>query len=102
MIALPEKAIAPTLASIRPRRLAAAEMCEVGAGVFMRRVFYGTPASIYGKRRQRRKFVVGFGTMRPRSLPVVEWLLTFAAVFTVGALGFGLPSLGAHLTLPLL
>jgi PAS domain S-box-containing protein len=40
--------------------------------------------------------------MSPRSLPIGKWLLTFAAVFSVGALGFGLPSLGAHLTLPLL
>jgi PAS domain S-box-containing protein len=40
--------------------------------------------------------------MGPHSLPAGKWVLTFAAIFTVGALGFELPSLGAHLTLPLL
>jgi PAS domain S-box-containing protein len=40
--------------------------------------------------------------MNPRSLPIGKWLLTFAAVFTVGVIGFRLPSFGAHPTLPLL
>ena len=40
--------------------------------------------------------------MSPRPIPVLKWLATFAAVFTAGAVGFMLPSIGAHPTLPLL
>src|SRR5580692_1472417 len=40
--------------------------------------------------------------MSPQRLPLFKWLATFAAVFTVGALGLKLPSTGAHPTLPLL
>jgi PAS domain S-box-containing protein len=36
---------------------------------------------------------------RPR-VPALKWLLTFAAVFTAEAVGFMLPSAGAHPTLP--
>ena len=35
-------------------------------------------------------------------IPTFRWLATFAAVFTVGAVGFMLPSVGLHPTLPLL
>ena len=40
--------------------------------------------------------------MSPQRLPLFKWLVTFAAVFTVGAVGLKLPSAGAHPTLPLL
>ncbi len=40
--------------------------------------------------------------MNPHSPPVLRWFLTFASVFTAGAVGFMLPSAGAHPTLPLL
>ncbi len=40
--------------------------------------------------------------MGTRPLPVLRWLLTFAAVFVAGAVGFVLPSVGPHPTLPLL
>src|SRR3984957_13454604 len=40
--------------------------------------------------------------MTAQRLPLLKWLVTFAAVFTVGAVGFMLPSVGAHPTLPLL
>jgi PAS domain S-box-containing protein len=40
--------------------------------------------------------------MSPQRLPLSKWLATFAAAFTVGAVGFKLPSAGAHPTLPLL
>jgi hypothetical protein len=33
---------------------------------------------------------------------LLKWLATLAAVFTVDAVGFTLPSVGAHPTLPLL
>jgi len=38
--------------------------------------------------------------MSPRPVPVLKWLLTFAAVFTAEAIGFMLPSAGVHPTLP--
>ena len=40
--------------------------------------------------------------MNSRPVPAYEWLVTFAAIFTAGAVGFMLPSVGAHPTLPLL
>src|SRR3984957_15051167 len=40
--------------------------------------------------------------MGPQSLPMLRWLVTFAAVFTAGAVGSMLPSVGAQPTLPLL
>ena len=40
--------------------------------------------------------------MRVSQWPWLKWLVTFAAVFMVGAVGFMLPSVGAHPTLPLL
>ncbi len=40
--------------------------------------------------------------MNPQSLPLLRWFLTFASMFTAGAVGFMLPSAGAHPTLPLL
>ena len=40
--------------------------------------------------------------MNSQSLPVFRWFLTFASMFTAGAVGFMLPSAGAHPTLPLL
>ena len=40
--------------------------------------------------------------MNLHSLPVLRWFLTFASIFTAGAVGFMLPSAGAHPTLPLL
>ena len=40
--------------------------------------------------------------MNPQSLPVLRWFFTFASMFTAGAVGFMLPSAGAHPTLPLL
>jgi PAS domain S-box-containing protein len=38
--------------------------------------------------------------MNPRSVPALRWLVTFAAVFTAGAVGFILPSVGVHTTVP--
>src|SRR3984957_13124638 len=40
--------------------------------------------------------------MTAQRLPLLKWLVTFAAVFTVGAVGSILPSVGAQPTLPLL
>ena len=40
--------------------------------------------------------------MSPHPVPVLRWLATFIAVFTAGAVGFMLPSVGLHPTLPLL
>jgi PAS domain S-box-containing protein len=40
--------------------------------------------------------------MSPQPLPMLKWLVTFAAVFTAGAVGSMLPSIGAQPTLPLL
>ncbi len=40
--------------------------------------------------------------MSPHRFPILKWLATFAAVFTAAAVGFMLPSIGAHPTLPLL
>jgi PAS domain S-box-containing protein len=40
--------------------------------------------------------------MNPQPLPMLRWLITFAAVFTAGAVGFTLPSIGTQPTLPLL
>ncbi len=40
--------------------------------------------------------------MTSRPLPILQWLATFAAVFTAGLVGFMLPSVGAYPTLPLL
>jgi PAS domain S-box-containing protein len=40
--------------------------------------------------------------MNLHSIPILRWSATFAAVFTVGTMGFMLPSAGAHPTLPLL
>src|ERR1700733_7398349 len=40
--------------------------------------------------------------MNPQPLPMLRWLITFAAVFTAGAVGFMLPSIGTQPTLPLL
>jgi PAS domain S-box-containing protein len=40
--------------------------------------------------------------MSPRPVPILKWLVTFAAMFTAGAVGFMLPSVSAHPTLPLL
>jgi PAS domain S-box-containing protein len=40
--------------------------------------------------------------MSPRRVPVKRWLITFVAIFTAGAVGFTLPSVSAHPTLPLL
>jgi PAS domain S-box-containing protein len=39
--------------------------------------------------------------MRAKPLPVLKWSVTFAAMFSAGAIGLTLPSLGAHPTLPL-
>lgn len=39
--------------------------------------------------------------MGAKPLPVLKWSITFAAMFSVGAVGFMLPSVGAHPTLPL-
>ncbi|HXC11162.1 MAG TPA: PAS domain S-box protein [Steroidobacteraceae bacterium] len=39
--------------------------------------------------------------MRAKPLPVLKWSVTFAAMFSAGAIGFALPSVGAHPTLPL-
>jgi PAS domain S-box-containing protein len=38
--------------------------------------------------------------MNPRPVPAFRWLVTFAAVFTAGAGGFMLPSVGVHTTVP--
>src|SRR5664279_1357920 len=35
-------------------------------------------------------------------IPAKRWLITFAAIFTAGAVGFMLPSVSGHPTLPLL
>jgi PAS domain S-box-containing protein len=40
--------------------------------------------------------------MNPQSLPVLRWVLTFASMFTAGAVGYMLPKAGVHPTLPLL
>jgi PAS domain S-box-containing protein len=40
--------------------------------------------------------------MNSQPIPVLKWLATFAAIFAAGAIGFMLPSIGAHPTLPLL
>lgn len=40
--------------------------------------------------------------MSPQTTPALKWLVTFAAIFTAGAVGFMLPSIGVHPTLPLL
>ena len=40
--------------------------------------------------------------MNPQPLPMLRWLITFSAVFTAGAVGFMLPSIGTQPTLPLL
>jgi PAS domain S-box-containing protein len=40
--------------------------------------------------------------MGPSPAPVLKWSLTFTAIFIAGAVGFMLPSVGAHPTLPLL
>lgn len=40
--------------------------------------------------------------MNSYPLPILKWAATFTAVFTAGAVGFMLPSVGAHPTLPLL
>jgi PAS domain S-box-containing protein len=40
--------------------------------------------------------------MNSDSLPALRWFITFASMFTAGAIGFMLPSVGAHPTLPLL
>ena len=40
--------------------------------------------------------------MSPNRAPAKRWLITFASVFTAGAVGFTLPSVSAHPTLPLL
>jgi PAS domain S-box-containing protein len=40
--------------------------------------------------------------MSQQPLPLFRWLVTFAAVFMAGAVGFMLPSAGLHPTLPLL
>jgi len=40
--------------------------------------------------------------MGSQSLPMLKWLVTFTAVFTAGAVGSMLPSVGAQPTLPLL
>ncbi len=40
--------------------------------------------------------------MNSPPMPVLKWLATFAAIFLAGAIGFMLPSIGAHPTLPLL
>src|ERR1700683_1894996 len=39
--------------------------------------------------------------MRAKPLPVLKWFVTFAAIFSPGAIGFALPRGGAHPTLPL-
>src|SRR5579863_4334229 len=39
--------------------------------------------------------------MRAKPLPLLQWSVTFAAMFSAGAIGFTLPSVGAHPTLPL-
>jgi PAS domain S-box-containing protein len=38
--------------------------------------------------------------MNPRPVPAFRWLVTFAAVFTAGTVGFMLPSIGVHPTVP--
>jgi PAS domain S-box-containing protein len=40
--------------------------------------------------------------MSPQPAPYRRWLFTFVAIFTAGAVGFMLPRVGAHPTLPLL
>jgi PAS domain S-box-containing protein len=40
--------------------------------------------------------------MSGHKAPALKWLITFAAIFTAGAVGFMLPSVSAHPTLPLL
>ncbi len=40
--------------------------------------------------------------MSPNRMPIKRWLIIFAAVFTAGAVGFMLPSVSTHPTLPLL
>ena len=40
--------------------------------------------------------------MNSPPVPAFRWLATFAAVFTAGAVGLMLPSVGTHPTLPLL
>jgi PAS domain S-box-containing protein len=40
--------------------------------------------------------------MNSHPIPILKWLATFAAIFAAGAIGFMLPSIGAHPTLPLL
>jgi PAS domain S-box-containing protein len=40
--------------------------------------------------------------MNPRDVLILKWLVTFAAVFVFGTVGFLLPSIGPHPTVPLL
>jgi PAS domain S-box-containing protein len=40
--------------------------------------------------------------MNPRHVLILKWLVTFAAVFVFGTVGFLLPSIGSHPTVPLL
>jgi PAS domain S-box-containing protein len=51
---------------------------------------------------KHRRIVVGFAAMSAHPASVLKCLATFAGVFTAGAVGFILPSVGAHPTLPLL
>jgi integral membrane sensor domain MASE1 len=40
--------------------------------------------------------------MSPRRVPLFKWLVTFAALYVIGTVGFLLPTIGAHPTLPVL